>query len=247
MPLSAPAVPAVERQARAPVRALALAAVLLGLAAVAAGLWGGAQGPVVSMDWMIVYIHVPAAWLSLAVFAAAVGAAAALLQLPQRLPLHTLGALAPVGAAAAFVALWTGLTSQQARGAWWGWDARLVCELVLLLLFLAVVALRRVVDEPARAERAAAVLVLVGALDVPIIYLSVDWWHTLHERVAGTVGRSPLAVTAMVVMTLAFCLYALALVLARLETLERDRGAARDFETARIEGGGARTPAKEQQ
>ena len=89
---------------------------------------------------------------------------------------------------------------------------------------------------------------LVGALNIPIIYLSVDWWHTLHERAAAGVGRSPSAVAAMTVMTLAFCMYAGAVVLARLETLEREReGAAGNFAKARAEGGSAPAPAKEQQ
>jgi heme exporter protein C len=93
-----------------------------------------------------------------------------------------------------------------------------------------------------------AVLVLTGALNIPIIYLSVDWWHTLHERAAATVGRSPLVIGAMALMTLASCMHAGAVVLARLEVLMREHEAgARNFGSARAEGGNARTPAKEQQ
>jgi heme exporter protein C len=229
------------RAPRALVRALGLGAVALSLAAMVIGFGGGQAA-----DWTIVFIHVPAAWLSLLLYAVAACCGAAALQSPANGPTHRLAAIAPVGAAVAFIALWTGLTSQQARGAWWGWDARLICELVLLLLFSAVMALRRTIAEPQRAEYAAAVLVLVGALNIPIIYLSLDWWHTVHQRAAATVGRSSFAVAAMAVMTLAFCMYAAAVVLARLETLTRERsGGARNFATARAEGGSVPTTAKE--
>ena len=227
-----------------PLRGMALAALVLSLAAATIGM--GSAEPL--GDWTIVFIHVPAAWLSLMLYAAAIVAGTAALHSPARLPGGLLAAIAPVGAAAAFLALWTGLASQQARGAWWGWDARLICELVLLLLFAGLIALHSRMDDAERAERGGAVLVLTGALNIPIIYLSVDWWHTLHERAAASVGRSPLVLTAMAVMTLAFCLYAGALVLARLEAFAREREAgARNFGSARAEGGNAPTPAKEQQ
>jgi heme exporter protein C len=233
-----------SRSTRSVVRTLAAVAIVL--SAFAAMIGWRATEPLA--DYTIVYIHVPAAWLSLLLYATAVGAAAVTLQSAARLPVCLLAAIAPVGAAAAFLALWTGLTSQQVRGAWWGWDARLICELVLLVLFAGLMALRYGTGEPARAERAGAVLVLTGALNIPIIYLSVDWWHTLHERAAATVGRSPLVTGAMALMTLASCLYAGAVVLARLDAFMREREAgARNFGSARAEGGNARTSAKEQQ
>lgn len=232
------------RAPRAAVRGLGLGAVALSGLAVAIGLAESAP----RVDWTIVFVHVPAAWLSLVLYAAAAGCAATALQSAAPRPAQALAAIAPVGAAAAFVALWTGLTSQQARGAWWGWDARLVCELVQLLLFAGVMALRAALAEPQQAERAGAVLVLVGALNIPIIYLSVDWWHSVHERAAAMVGRSSFAVAAMAVMTLASCMYAGAVVLARLEALERERqGGARNFATAGRQGGTAPAAAKEQQ
>ncbi|WP_330892949.1 cytochrome c biogenesis protein [Ramlibacter alkalitolerans] len=239
----------VHRPSR-PMRGVArgLTAVAIVLSLIAAIIGGYPAEPL--GDYTIVYIHVPAAWLSLLLYGAAVCAAAASLQGRHVLPARTLEAIAPVGAAAAFVALWTGFGSQQVRGTWWGLEARLVCELVLLLLFAGLMALRHGADEPARAQRAGAVLVLTGALNIPIIYLSVDWWHTLHERAAATVGRSPLVTGAMALMTLAACLYAAAVVLARLDafTRERDDGpGGRNFGSARAEGGNARTPAKEQQ
>jgi heme exporter protein C len=224
-------------------RRLAAAALLLSLVALAIG-FGGSPGR--ASDWIIVFIHGPSAWLSLSLYGAAAVAAAAGMQAPERLLPRPLAAIAPVGAAAAFVALWTGAASQQASGTWWGWDARLVCELVLLLLFAGLVALRSVIAEPLRAERAGSVLVLVGALNIPIIYLSVDWWHSLHDRAAAAAVRSPLAIAAMAAMTLAFCMYAGAVVLARLEAFARERqGGAGNFESAGAPGGSAPTPAKE--
>lgn len=226
------------------VRGLAVAALLLSLAAATIGI-RAAEPP---GDSMIVLVHVPAAWLALLLYGAAVVGAVGTLQSPGRLPAGLLAAIAPVGAAAAFLSLWTGLTSHYARGAWWGWDARLVCGLVLLLLFAGLIALRSGMEEPDRAERAGAVLVLTGALNIPIIYLSVDWWQTLHERAAASVGRSPLVIGAMALMTMAFCMYAGAVVLARLQAFQREREAGtRNFGSARAEGGSARTPAKEQQ
>jgi heme exporter protein C len=232
-----------DRPMRGLVRRLALAALLLSLLAVTIGAY--AAEPLDT--YTIVLVHVPAAWLSLMLYAAAAVLSAATLHRAEGMAARPLAAIAPVGAAAAFVALWTGLTSHQAHG-WWGWDARLVCELVLLLLFAGVIALRSSTDAPARAERASAVLVLTGALNIPIIYLSVDWWHTLHERAAASVGRSPLVITATALMTMAFCMYAGAVVLARLQAFAREReGGPRNFGSARAEGASARTPAKEQQ
>ncbi|HET8745407.1 MAG TPA: cytochrome c biogenesis protein [Ramlibacter sp.] len=233
-----------NRALRGLVRALGLAAILL--AALAATIGWRSMEPLA--DYTIVYVHVPAAWLSLLLYGVAVAAAADHLLGPARLPVGTLPALAPVGAAASIVALCTGLASQQAQGSWWALDARLVTELVLLLLFAGLMALRRGLEEPERAQRAGAVLVLTGALNIPIVYLSVDWWHGLHERAAASVAGSSLVTGVMALMTLASCFYAGAVVLARLEafTRERDREpGGRDFGSARAEGGSARKPAKE--
>jgi heme exporter protein C len=176
--------------------------------------------PSMGLAHALVFVHVPAAWTSLLVFGAAAALAVAILAGRDPLPSRALAALAPVGALTALLALGTGLAVQRLLGAWWGWDARLVCEMVLLLLFVGAIALRLfLADEPARADRAVAVLVLVGALNVPIIYLSLDWWNTLHERAAASVGRSPALVAAMAATTVAFCVVALAVVARRLHPL----------------------------
>jgi heme exporter protein C len=214
MPLASPSGLA-ARPAPRRVRALASGAVLAGLASLALGV-GLAGAGASAADFAILFLHVPAAWLSLLLYTAAAGCAAVTVSTRHPGAAGAMQALAPVGVVASVLALLTGLASQRAYGAWWGWDARLVCELVLLLLFAGAIALRSALADPARGELAAAVLVLVGALNIPIVYFTVNWWNTLHERAAAGVGRSPYAVAAMAAMTLAFCMSAAAVVLARL-------------------------------
>jgi heme exporter protein C len=130
----------------------------------------------------IMYLHVPAAWLSLFIYV--VMSAAALGTLVWRHPLADAAqkAAAPLGAAFTFVCLATGsLWGKPMWGTWWVWDARLTSVLVLFLIYLALVALWQAIDEPGRAARAAAIMTLVGAVNLPIIKFSVDWWNTLHQ------------------------------------------------------------------
>jgi heme exporter protein C len=130
----------------------------------------------------IMYLHVPAAWLGM--LAWGVMSVAALGTLVWRHPLADVAgkSAAPIGAAFALLCLVTGsLWGRPEWGTYWVWDARLTSELVLLLLYLGVIALWRTVEDPARAARAAAILTLVGAIDLPIIKFSVDWWNTLHQ------------------------------------------------------------------
>ncbi len=141
-------------------------------------------------------------------------------------------ALAPTGALMTFVALWTGsLWGRPTWGTYWAWDARMTSELILLFLYLGVIALRNAIDDPRRADRACAVLSLVGAINVPIIYYSVKWWNTLHQGSSVRPGESKMAtimLTAMLIMSFAAWFYAIAIVLARTRTIiiERERGAA---------------------
>ena len=130
----------------------------------------------------IMFLHVPSAWLGM--LAWGVMTVAALGTLVWRHPLADVAAkaAAPIGAAFTLLCLVTGsLWGRPEWGTYWVWDARLTSELVLLLLYLGVIALWRTVDDPARAARAAAILTLVGAIDLPIIKFSVDWWNTLHQ------------------------------------------------------------------
>jgi heme exporter protein C len=130
----------------------------------------------------IMFIHVPSAWLSM--FGYVLMALAALGTLVWRHPLADVAAksIAPVGAAFTFLALFTGsLWGKPMWGTYWVWDARLTSVLVLFLMYLGLIALWRAVDDPGRASRVAAVLILVGAVNLPIIKFSVDWWNTLHQ------------------------------------------------------------------
>ncbi|XSG81918.1 MAG: heme ABC transporter permease CcmC [Methyloligella sp. ZOD6] len=130
----------------------------------------------------IMFIHVPSAWISM--FAYALIAIAALGVLIWRHPLADVAgkAAAPIGATFTFIVLVTGsLWGKPMWGTYWVWDARLTSMLILLLLYLGLIALRQAIEDPGRAARAAAILALVGAVNLPIIKFSVDWWNTLHQ------------------------------------------------------------------
>ncbi len=165
----------------------------------------------------IMFIHVPNAWLSMFVWA--VMSASALGTLVWRHPLADVAAkaAAPIGASFTFLALVTGsLWGRPMWGTYWEWDARLTSVLILFLMYLGLMALWRAVEDPARAARAAAVLTLVGAINLPIIKFSVDWWNTLHQpasvmRMGGsTLDRAfliPLLVMAVAFTLLFFTLH----------------------------------------
>ena len=165
------------------------------------------QGAVVK----IMFIHVPNAWL--AMFVWGVMSIAALGTLVWRHPLADVAAkaAAPIGAAFTFLALVTGsLWGRPMWGTYWEWDARLTSVLILFLMYLGLIALWRAVEDPSRAARAAAVLTLVGALNLPIIKFSVDWWNTLHQPASviklGGPSIYPTILIPLLVMALAFTL-----------------------------------------
>ncbi len=159
----------------------------------------------------IMYLHVPSAWLGMLGWA--LMSVAALGTLVWRHPLADVAAkaAAPIGAAFTLLCLVTGsLWGRPEWGTYWVWDARLTSELVLFLLYLGVIALWRTVEDPSRAARAAAILTLVGAIDLPIIKFSVDWWNTLHQgssvfRLGGSTIY-PTILIPLLVMALAFTL-----------------------------------------
>jgi heme exporter protein C len=176
----------------------------------------------------IMFVHVPNAWLSMLVWA--VMSASALGTLVWRHPLADVAAkaAAPIGAGFTFLALVTGsLWGRPMWGTYWEWDARLTSVLILFLMYLGLMALWRAVEDPSRAARAAAVLTLVGALNLPIIKFSVDWWNTLHQpasvfRMGGpTLDRAFLI--PLLVMAVAFTLLFVTLLMAamRNEILRR--------------------------
>jgi heme exporter protein C len=130
----------------------------------------------------IMFLHVPCAWLSM--FCWGVMTAASLGTLVWRHPLADVAAkaAAPIGAAFTFLTLFTGsMWGRPMWGTYWQWDARLTSVLVMFIMYLGIIALWRTVEDPSRAGRAAAVLTLVGAVNLPIIKFSVDWWNTLHQ------------------------------------------------------------------
>jgi heme exporter protein C len=176
----------------------------------------------------IMFLHVPSAWLGM--LAWGVMSIAALGTLVWRHPLADVAAkaAAPIGAAFTLLCLITGsLWGRPEWGTYWVWDARLTSELVLFLLYLGVIAVWRTVEDPSRAARAAAILTLVGAIDLPIIKFSVDWWNTLHQSASvfrmGGPTIYPTILIPLLVMTLAFTLLFVTLHLAamRNEILRR--------------------------
>ncbi len=167
----------------------------------------------------IMFLHVPAAWLG--IFAWVLMSVAALGTLVWRHPLADVAAkaAAPIGAAFTLMCLVTGaLWGRPMWGTYWVWDARLTSVLVLFLMYLGVIALWRTIEEPTRAARVVAVLTLVGAINIPIIKFSVDWWNTLHQpasvlRLGGSTIH-PTILVPLIIMLIAFTLLFLTLHLA---------------------------------
>ena len=176
----------------------------------------------------IMFLHVPSAWLSM--FGWTGMSIAALGTLVWRHPLADVAgkAAAPIGAAFTFLCLLTGsLWGRPTWGTYWEWDARLTSVLVLFLMYLGLMALWRAVDDPSRAARAAAVLTLVGALNLPIIKFSVDWWNTLHQpasiiRMDGP-HLAPAMLWPLLTMVVAFHLYFIAVLILRMRAQLTER------------------------
>jgi heme exporter protein C len=181
-------------------------------------------------SYRIMYIHVPAAWMSMFVYVVMAGAG--LIGLVWHIKLAEMIAIssATVGASFTFLALVTGsLWGKPMWGTWWVWDARLTSELILLFLYLGVIALYNAVDDKRTAARATAILALVGVVNIPIIHFSVEWWNTLHQGSTVTKLGAPSIDISMLIplllMAVAFKLYYALVVLmrARCEVLERER------------------------
>ena len=140
----------------------------------------------------IIYVHVPSAWLSLLVYTTMAVAGGVALIWRMKLAELFVVAAAPIGAAFTALALVTGmLWGEPMWGTYWVWDARLTSELVLLFLYLGVIALNGAFEDPRRGARAAAVLALIGVVNVPIIHYSVEWWNSLHQGATVTKFDSP--------------------------------------------------------
>jgi len=183
-------------------------------------------------SYRIIFIHVPAAWMSMFLYVVMACWAGIGLAMNTRLSGMMASAIAPTGAMFTFIALWTGaLWGKPTWGTYWVWDARLTSELVLLFLYLGFIALKGAIPDPVRADRAGAILALIGVVNVPIIYFSVQWWNTLHQGASVSLTRAPsMAATmllGMLLMALAAWMYSIAAALARMRSiiLERERDA----------------------
>ena len=180
--------------------------------------------------YRIIFIHVPAAWMSMFLYLVMAAWAGIGLAFNTRLSSMMATAIAPTGAMFTFLALWTGaLWGKPMWGAWWVWDARLTSELILLFLYIGFMSLQAAIDDPRRADKAGAVLALVGVVNVPIIYFSVIWWNTLHQGASISLTQSPkmaaTMLTGMLIMALACWMYSFAVILSRVRSiiLERER------------------------
>ena len=204
---------------------------------IAAGLWAGLvlappdyqQGD----GFRIIYVHAPSAWMSLMVYTTMALAAAVGLIWRIKVAHAVAASCAPVGASFTFAALVTGaLWGEPMWGTYWEWDPRLTSELILLFLYLGYMGLRSALEDATRADRASALLAVVGVVNVPIIHYSVTWWNSLHQ--APSVMRlskpamPPSMLVPLMMMLLGFTLFFAAVLLVRLrgEVLTRERSAS---------------------
>ena len=181
-------------------------------------------------SYRIIYIHVPAAWMSMFVYMVMAISGGIGLIWKMKMADIVASSAAPLGAAFTILALITGsLWGKPMWGTWWIWDARLTSELILLFLYLGFIALQSAIEDRRTAANACAVLALVGVVNIPIIHYSVEWWNTLHQGATVTRFDKPAMATSMLIplltMFLAFKVYfALTLLMrSRVEILERER------------------------
>ena len=181
-------------------------------------------------SFRIIYIHVPAAWMSLFIYVLMAVCGVITLVWRMKMAEVVLITSAPIGAAFTFLALVTGsLWGKPMWGTWWVWDGRLTSELILLFLYLGVIALHNAIEDRQTAAKAVAILAIVGVVNVPIIHYSVEWWSTLHQGPTITKLDKPSIhidmLIPLLVMALGFKLYYVVAMLmrARVELLERER------------------------
>ncbi len=208
---------------------LALASVVL---IVTGAVWGLAFAPEDARQgnsFRIIYIHVPASFLALAGYYVMAAAGAVGMIWKIKLADMVMVAAAPLGAALTFIALFTGAVwGKPTWGTYWIWDARITSMLVLLFLYIGIIALSHSFSTRESSARACAILALVGTVNIPIIYKSVDWWHTLHQpatiKLSGAPSMHPDMFKPLLVMILGFyCFYVLVLLLnTRTEVLLRE-------------------------
>ncbi|HLR13401.1 MAG TPA: heme ABC transporter permease CcmC [Burkholderiaceae bacterium] len=206
------------------------AAALLAVAGLYIGFFVAPTDAQQGEGYRIIFVHVPVSWMSMFIYLVMAFWAAVGLAFNSRLSGMMASALAPTGAMFTFLSLWTGaLWGKPMWGTWWVWDARLTSELILFFLYIAYMMLQSTIDDPRRADRASAVLALVGVVNIPIIYFSVQWWSTLHQGASVSLTQAPsmatTMLTGMLIMAFAAWLYTVAVTLVRVRCiiLERER------------------------
>ena len=205
-------------------------AVILGMTGLYLGLFLAPPDYQQGEVYRIIFIHVPTAWMAMIIYLVMAGYGVMALSFNTRLSSMMMEALAPTGAMFTVLALWTGaLWGKPTWGTYWVWDARMTSTLILLFLYVGYIALTHAIEDKKRADKAGALLVIVGSVNVPIIYFSVKWWNTLHQgaSVSVTSGSKMASIMAlgMLVMALACWMYAIAVSLWRVRCiiLERER------------------------
>jgi heme exporter protein C len=184
--------------------------------------------------YRIIFVHVPVSWMSMFIYVVMAVWAGIGLVFNTRLSSMMAHALAPTGALMAFLSLWTGaFWGKPMWGTWWVWDARITSELILLFLYLGYMALQASIDDPRRADKASAVVALIGVVNVPIIYFSVKWWNTLHQGASVSLTKAPsmatTMLTGMLIMSLAYWMYSIAMALTRVRAIILEREAHADW------------------
>ena len=179
--------------------------------------------------YRVIFIHVPAAWMSMFLYFVMACYAGLSLTFNTRLSAMMARAIAPTGAMFTFMALWTGaFWGRPTWGTYWAWDARMVSELVLFFLYVGFIALANAFEDPRRGDRAASLLALIGVVNLPIIYFSVQWWNTLHQGSSVKFTGSTMHIAmlqGMLLMAFACWMYAIGATLTRARSviLERER------------------------
>jgi heme exporter protein C len=179
-------------------------------------------------SYRIIFIHVPAAWMGMFLYVMMAIYSGVGWAFNARLASMMATAISTTGAIFTFISLVTGsLWGRPAWGVWWVWDARLTSTLILMFLYIGFISLQSSIDDPRRADRAGAVLALVGLINVPIIYFSVQWWNSLHQgatiRIANKPTMAPSMLAAMLILLAACWMYSIAVVLMRVRCIIRER------------------------
>lgn len=187
--------------------------------------------------YRVLFVHVPAAWMGMLLYVLLAFYAAIGWAFNARASSMMASSLSITGAIFTFLALVTGsLWGRPTWGAWWVWDARTTSTLILLFLYIGFISLQSAIDDPRRADRAGAVLAVVGVVNVPIIYFSVQWWSTLHQgatiRIAGETTMPGSMLAPLLIMIAACWMYSIAVVLVRLRCLILETGRPRSAPTS---------------